>query len=44
VEGFHERFVQMIQTVVAWCGMWGQESMGVEFEGDMFYIKKDFKF
>jgi hypothetical protein len=44
VEGFHERFVQMIQKVVAWCGMWGQESMGVEFEGDMFYIKKDFKF
>jgi hypothetical protein len=43
-EGFHNRFVEMVEKVGEWCGMWGQESMGIEFEGDMFYIKKGFKF
>lgn len=32
------KFKELIATIKSWCDMWGQESMGFEIEGDMFYI------
>lgn len=44
-ENFESKFTKLINKVVDWCNKWGQESMGFEFEGDMFYIdhKASFK-
>lgn len=37
-DGFKDKFKQLQDQVKVWCREWGQESMGVEFEGDLFYV------
>jgi hypothetical protein len=43
-EDFESKFTKLVNKVVDWCNNWGQESMGFEFEGDMFYIDKKASF
>lgn len=43
-ENFEQKLETLITQIKKWCGAWGQESMGFEFEGDLFYISKDGKF
>lgn len=43
-EDFESKFNELVNQVVDWCNKWGQESMGFEFEGDMFYINKEASF
>jgi len=43
-ENFEQKLESLITQIKKWCGAWGQESMGFEFEGDLFYISKDGKF
>ena len=43
-DGFEGKFNTLVDKIIFWCGKWGQESMGFEFEGDMFYISADAKF
>jgi len=43
-ENFESKFTALVNKVVDWCNKWGQESMGFEFEGDMFYIDKKASF
>ena len=33
-----------MRQISKWCESWGQESMGFEFEGDLYYVSKDAKF
>jgi hypothetical protein len=44
VDNFEDKFNQLLHQVKIWCEEWGQESIGFEFEGDLFYINKDSKF
>ena len=44
VDNFEDKFNQLLHQVKMWCEEWGQESIGFEFEGDLFYINKDSKF
>jgi hypothetical protein len=43
-EGFEAKFEKLVNKVKAWCREWSQESMGLEFENDLFYIEPDSKF
>lgn len=35
---------KLVRRIQQWCIQWSQESMGFEFEGDLFYISKNSKF
>jgi hypothetical protein len=37
-QGFEDKIDTLLKQIVNWCDKWGQESMGFEFEGDLFYI------
>ena len=41
IENFESNFERLINKIGEWCNKWGQESMGFEFEDDMFYIDKN---
>jgi hypothetical protein len=45
-QGFEDKLDTLLKQVVKWCDKWGQESMGFEFEGDLFYIdaKSEFEY
>lgn len=43
-EGFEDKLPQLIEKISDWCEKWTQESMGFEFEGDLFYVEKGFKY
>ena len=43
-ENFEQKLESLVTQIKKWCGQWGQESIGFEFEGDLFYINKDGKF
>ena len=43
-ENFEQKLESLVTQIKKWCGQWGQESIGFEFEGDLFYISKDGKF
>jgi hypothetical protein len=43
-EGFESKFEKLVAKVKVWCKEWSQESMGLEFENDLFYIEPDTKF
>jgi len=43
-ENIDDNFKQLISKVKYWCTKWGQESMGVEFENDMYYVDENTKF
>jgi len=43
-ENLEENIGQLINKVKYWCKEWGQESMGVEFENDMYYVDENTKF
>ncbi len=38
---FNNKFEILVNKIKDWCKMWGQESIGLILEGDMFYIDKD---
>lgn len=40
---FENNFGRLMSRIKSWCRQWSQESMGFEFEGDLFYIGKDSK-
>jgi hypothetical protein len=42
--GFEEKFNELMNRIVAWCKAWSQESIGFEFEGDLFYVSENAKF
>ena len=44
IENFESNFERLINKIGEWCNKWGQESMGFEFEDDMFYIDKNTTF
>lgn len=35
---------KLVKRIQQWCNQWSQESVGFEFEGDLFYISKDSTF
>ena len=43
-EGFEPKFEKLVNKVKEWCRLWSQESIGLEFENDLFYIEQDSKF
>ena len=43
-ENLENKIQSLIAQIRTWCNEWGQESIGFEFEGDMFYVDKDAKF
>jgi hypothetical protein len=43
-EGFEQKFEKLVNKVKEWCRLWSQESIGLEFENDLFYIEQDSKF
>lgn len=38
---FKDNFFKLIDKCKHWCKIWTQEAIGLEFEGDMFYITED---
>jgi len=38
IENFTDNFKDFLRQVKLWAGEWTQEAIGIEFEGDMFYI------
>ena len=43
-ENFEEKFNRLLAQIKAWCSEWSQESMGLEFENELYYIDADKKF
>lgn len=43
-EGFELKFEKLVNKVKEWCRLWSQESIGLEFENDLFYIEQNSKF
>jgi hypothetical protein len=45
-EGFEKKIDTLLKKIVDWCAKWSQESIGFEFEGDLFYIdaKSNFEY
>jgi hypothetical protein len=43
-ESLKKNFKPLMRQISKWCEAWGQESMGFEFEGDLYYVSKDAKF
>jgi hypothetical protein len=43
---FEDKLDTLLKQIVEWCGKWSQESIGFEFEGDLFYIdaKSEFEY
>lgn len=39
-----KNFKPLMRQISKWCESWGQESMGFEFEGDLYYVEKNAKF
>lgn len=42
-EAAKTKFPELIEQLSIWAGKWGQEAIGLEFEGDMFYVDKKTK-
>jgi hypothetical protein len=38
-DGFESKFEKLISKIKIWCKEWSQESIGLEFENDLFYIE-----
>ena len=38
-DGFEDKFDELRNKISEWCNSWSQESIALEFEGDMFYIE-----
>jgi hypothetical protein len=43
-EGFEPKFEKLVSKIKSWCKEWSQESIGLEFENDLFYIESDSKY
>jgi hypothetical protein len=43
-DGFENKFEKLVYQVKMWCKEWSQESIGLEFENDLFYIESDSKY
>ena len=43
-DAIKKNFKPLMRQISKWCEAWGQESMGFEFEGDLYYVSKDAKF
>jgi len=44
IQDFENKFDILVEKIRFWADKWGQESIGFEFEGDLFYIDKNAKF
>lgn len=38
-DGFEPKMEKLVDKVKEWCKVWGQEAIGLEFEGDLFYVE-----
>jgi len=43
-EALESNMDALLTKVKKWCAQWSQESIGLEFEGDLFYVSKTAKF
>jgi hypothetical protein len=43
-EDFESKIPKLMEQISQWCEEWTQESMGFEFEGDLFYVEKGFQY
>jgi hypothetical protein len=43
-ENFESKLPKLMEQISQWCEEWTQESMGFEFEGDLFYVEKGFQY
>ena len=43
-EGFEPKFEKLVSKIKTWCKDWSQESIGLEFENDLFYIESNSKY
>jgi hypothetical protein len=43
-EALESNMDALLAKVKKWCAQWSQESIGLEFEGDLFYVSKTAKF
>jgi hypothetical protein len=43
-DGFEDKFIRLMNKITDWCRVWSQESIGFEFEGDLFYVSENAKF
>ncbi len=43
-DGFENKFEKLVYQVKMWCKEWSQESIGLEFENDLFHIESDSKY
>jgi hypothetical protein len=40
-DNFEEKFEKLFSQIKIWCKEWSQESIGLEFENDLYYIETD---
>lgn len=38
-DGFEPKMEELVIQIKEWCKVWGQEAIGLEFEGDLFYVE-----
>jgi hypothetical protein len=38
-DGFEPKIEELVIQIKKWCKVWGQEAIGLEFEGDLFYVE-----
>ena len=38
-DGFEPKMEELVIQIKKWCKVWGQEAIGLEFEGDLFYVE-----
>jgi hypothetical protein len=43
-EALESNMSMLLTRIKKWCAQWSQESIGLEFEGDLFYVSKTSKF
>jgi hypothetical protein len=42
-EAFKENKLKLMKMIAKWAKEWGQEAIGFEYEGDLFYIDANYK-
>jgi len=43
-KGFNTKMSRIIKKIKEWCKEWSQDSIGLEFEGDMYYLSEKAKY
>lgn len=44
IEALEKNINELMRQIKKWCQLWSQESIGLEFEGDLFYVSSTAKF